>query len=76
MPRLLSPLPPLTSVYVRANGAEPALTTKVLDFQGTIDFIFVRYDAGVAAQALALRSHAGVLVRPFYCVTAPADNPA
>ena len=39
---LTSPLPPLTSVYMRANGREPELTTKVLDFQGTIDFIFVR----------------------------------
>lgn len=38
---LVSPLPPLTSAYVRANGREPELTTKVLDFQGTIDFVFV-----------------------------------
>ena len=45
LPDLVSPLPPLTSAYVSANGKEPDITTKVLDFQGTIDFIFVRCGA-------------------------------
>ena len=47
---LQSPLPPLTSVYVRAHGKEPELTTRVSDFEGTIDFIFVRYCGGEDAR--------------------------
>jgi hypothetical protein len=39
---LVSPLPPLTSAYVRATGKDPELTTKVPEFQGAIDFLFVR----------------------------------
>jgi hypothetical protein len=59
---LTSPLPPLTSAYVRANGKEPELTTKVADFQGTIDFIFVRLVSSSLLYFLAL---------PQGCLAAP-----
>ena len=43
---LVSPLPPLSSAYVAVHGCEPVITTKVADFDGTIDFIFTRWVAG------------------------------
>ncbi len=41
---LLSFLPPLISAYKQVDGVEPPLTTKVLEFEGTIDYVFVRCD--------------------------------
>jgi CCR4-NOT transcription complex subunit 6 len=39
---LTSPFPPFKSAYKKCTGADPVFTTKVSDFEGTLDFIFVR----------------------------------
>lgn len=39
-PELRSALPPLESVYTKATGAEPPITTKTTTFSGNIDQIF------------------------------------
>lgn len=39
---LISPLPPFKSAYKKCTGSDPVFTTKVSDFEGTLDYIFVR----------------------------------